>query len=188
MLRCKLRIISGKARGTKLFTLDGEKTRPTLDRVKEPLFSIITNEIQDAKVLDLFAGSGALGIEALSRGAEHAVLCDNSREAVKIINNNLAKTKLNTYAEIINEDFKKCLKKLQGRKFNLIFLDPPYESSNIETAIKQILELDLLAEEGLIIAETDREEIIERIRNIDISIKDIRHYGRVILIFLKRKG
>lgn len=183
-----MRIISGKARGTKLFTLDGENTRPTLDRVKEPLFSILTNEIPDAKILDLFAGSGALGIEALSRGAEHAVLCDNSRESIKVINNNLAKTKLDTYAEIINEDFKKCLKKLQGRKFNLIFLDPPYESENIEIAIKQILELDLLTEDGLIVAETDRAEIIEKIKNIDISIKDIRHYGRVILIFLERKG
>ena len=183
-----MRIISGKARGTKLFTLEGENTRPTLDRVKEPLFSIIMNEIADAKVLDLFAGSGALALEALSRGAEHAVLCDSSRDAIKVINNNLAKTKLNTYAEIINEDFRKCLKKLQGRKFNLIFLDPPYETENIEIAISQILELDLLAEDGLIIAETDREEIIKKIENIDISIEDIRHYGRVILIFLKRKG
>lgn len=183
-----MRIISGKARGTKLFTLDGKNTRPTLDRVKEPLFSIIMNKIPESQVLDLFAGSGALGIEALSRGAKHAVLCDNSREAVKIINNNLAKTKLDTYAEIINDDFKKCLKKLQGRKFDLIFLDPPYESENIEIAINQILELDLLAEEGLIIAETDRKEIIERVGNIDISIKDVRQYGRVSLIFLERKG
>lgn len=183
-----MRIISGKARGTKLFTLDGINTRPTLDRVKEPLFSIITNEIPEAKVLDLFAGSGALGIEAISRGAEHVVLCDNSREAVKIINSNLEKTRLSAYAEVINEDFQKCLKKLAGRKFDLIFLDPPYEGENIEKALKQILELELLAENGLIIAETDREEIIEKIKNIDINIKDIRHYGRVILIFLKRKG
>lgn len=183
-----MRIISGKARGTKLFTLEGENTRPTLDRVKEPLFSILMNEISEAKVLDLFAGSGALGLEALSRGAESVVLCDNSREAIKVINNNLAKTKLSTYAEIINDDYKKCLKKLQGRKFDLIFLDPPYETDCIEISIKHILELDLLAKDGVIVAETDREEIIEKIKNIDISIKDIRHYGRVILIFLKRKG
>ena len=183
-----MRIISGKARGTKLFTLEGENTRPTLDRVKEPLFSIIANKIPDANVLDLFAGSGALGIEALSRGAKHVTLCDNSRDAVKIINNNLTKTKLNTYAEIINDDFKKCLKKVQKQKFDLIFLDPPYESENIEIAIKQIIELDILAENGLIIAETDRKEIIEKIRNINIEIKDVRHYGRVILIFLERKG
>lgn len=182
-----MRIISGKARGTKLFSLEGENTRPTLDRVKEPLFSIIMNEIQGANVLDLFAGSGALGIETLSRGAKHAVLCDSSRDAIRVINNNLAKTKLDTYAEIINEDFRKCLKNLQGKKFDIIFLDPPYETENIEIAVRQISELDLLADEGIIIAETDREEIIKKVENIDISIKDIRHYGRVILIFLKRK-
>ena len=102
-----MRIISGLARGTKLYTLEGDNTRPTLDRVKEPLFSILMNEISEAKVLDLFAGSGALGLEALSRGAESVVLCDNSREAIKVINNNLAKTKLSTYAEIINDDYKK---------------------------------------------------------------------------------
>ena len=183
-----MRIISGKARGTKLFTLEGENTRPTLDRVKEPLFSILMHQVPEAKVLDLFAGSGALGLEALSRGAESVVLCDNSRAAIKVINNNLDKTKLNTYAEIINDDYKSCLKKLQGRKFDLIFLDPPYETDCIEISVKQILDLDLLAKDGVIVAETDREEIIDKIKNIDISIEDIRHYGRVILIFLKRKG
>ena len=183
-----MRIISGKARGTKLFTLEGENTRPTLDRVKEPLFSILMHQVPEAKVLDLFAGSGALGLEALSRGAESVVLCDNSRAAIKVINNNLDKTKLNTYAEIINADYKSCLKKLQGRKFDLIFLDPPYETDCIEISVKQILELDLLAKDGVIVAETDREEIIDKIKNIDINIEDIRHYGRVILIFLKRKG
>ena len=100
-----MRIISGKARGTKLFTLDGLNTRPTLDRVKEPLFSIIQEYVLDSDVLDLFAGSGALGLEALSRGAKSAILCDNSKEAVDIIYKNITKTKLN--AEVINNDFVK---------------------------------------------------------------------------------
>ena len=182
-----MRIISGKARGTKLFTLDGENTRPTLDRIKEPLFSIIMNKIQDSEVLDLFAGSGALGIESLSRGAKSAILCDNSRDAIKVINNNLEKTRLKEQAKVLNEDFKKCLNKLEGQKFDLIFLDPPYQSNYIELSIKQILKQNMLKEDGLIIAETDREEIIEQIKNIDIAIKDIRHYGRAILIFLKRR-
>ena len=94
-------------------------------------------------------------------------LCDKLpprwNKLINSINNNLTKTKLNTYAEIINDDFKKCLKKVQKQKFDLIFLDPPYESENIEIAIKQIIELDILAENGLIIAETDRKEIIEKI-------------------------
>ena len=181
-----MRIISGKARGTKLFTLDGLNTRPTLDRVKEPLFSIIQEYVVDSDVLDLFAGSGALGLEALSRGAKSAILCDNSKEAVDIIYKNITKTKLN--AEVINNDFVKTLKRLDGRQFDIIFLDPPYETSSLEEAINKILELNLLKENGLIIAETDNQEKVEKIKKLDITISDIRKYGRVILIFLNRKG
>ena len=181
-----MRIISGKARGTKLFTLDGLNTRPTLDRVKEPLFSIIQEYVLDSDVLDLFAGSGALGLEALSRGAKSVILCDNSKEAVDIIYKNITKTKLN--AEVINNDFVKTLKRLDGRQFDIIFLDPPYETNYLEEAINQICELNLLKENGLIIAETDNQEKVEKIKKLDITISDIRKYGRVILIFLNRKG
>lgn len=181
-----MRIISGKARGTKLFTLDGLNTRPTLDRVKEPLFSIIQEYVLDSDVLDLFAGSGALGLEALSRGAKSVILCDNSKEAVDIIYKNITKTKLN--AEVINNDFVKTLKRLDGRQFDIIFLDPPYETNYLEEAINKILELNLLKENGLIIAETDNQEKVEKIKKLDITISDIRKYGRVILIFLNRKG
>lgn len=181
-----MRVISGKARGTKLFTLEGLNTRPTLDRVKEPLFSIINMKINGADILDLFAGSGAMGIEALSRGANSAVFCDNSKEAIHIINKNLEKTKFE--AEVINNDFVKCLLKLQGRQFDIIFLDPPYETDYIEKAINKILEFNILTKNGLIIAETDNQDIVKKIENLDITIKDIRKYGRVILIFLNRKG
>ena len=181
-----MRIISGKARGTKLFTLDGLNTRPTLDRVKEPLFSIIQEYVLDSDVLDLFAGSGALGLEALSRGAKSAILCDNSKEAVDIIYKNITKTKLN--AEVINNDFVKTLKRLDGRQFDIIFLDPPYETNYLEEAINKILELNLLKENGLIIAETDNQEKVEKIKKLDITISDIRKYVIVILIFLNRKG
>ena len=181
-----MRIISGKARGTKLFTLEGLNTRPTLDRVKEPLFSIIQEHVPDSDVLDLFAGSGALGLEALSRGAKSAILCDNSKEATSIIYKNITKTRLN--AEVINNDFVKTLKRLDGRQFDIIFLDPPYETNYLEEAINKILELNLLKENGLIIAETDNQEKVEKIKKLDITISDIRKYGRVILIFLNRKG
>ncbi len=181
-----MRIISGRARGTKLFTLEGLDTRPTLDRVKEPLFSIIGLKIQDADVLDLFSGSGALGLEALSRGAKKAILCDNSKKAIQIIENNIKKTKLN--AEIINDDFIKCLEKLKEKQFDIIFLDPPYETNYIERAINKILECNLLKKDGLIIAETDNQKIVENIEKLDITVNSIRKYGRVILIFLKRKG
>lgn len=96
-----MRIISGKARGTKLNTLEGLETRPTLDRVKEPLFNILQNRIYGSRVLDLFAGSGALGIETLSRGAKEAILCDNSYKAIQIIRENVLKTHFEKQAKII---------------------------------------------------------------------------------------
>ena len=100
-----------KARGTKLKTLEGLDTRPTLDRIKESLFNIIQNEIYDAKVLDLFAGSGALGLETLSRGAREATLCDNSNKAIAIIKENIEKTHFEKQTKILKMDYKKCMKK-----------------------------------------------------------------------------
>ena len=101
-----MRIISGTVRGTKLYTLEGNNTRPTLDRVKEPLFSIIQNKIKDAIVLDLFSGSGALALEALSRGAKKAILCDNSPKAIEIIKKNIEKTHFEQTTEVLCMDYK----------------------------------------------------------------------------------
>ena len=103
-----MRIISGKARGTKLYTLEGENTRPTLDRVKESIFSIIQGKIEGAKILDLFSGSGAIGLEFLSRGAEKAILCDKSKEAVNIIKKNIEKTHMEKMVQVFNTDFENC--------------------------------------------------------------------------------
>ena len=152
-----MRVISGTARGKKLNTLSGLNTRPTLDRVKEAVFSIIQFELEDKEVLDLFSGSGALAIEALSRGAKSAVLCDNSREAIRIIRQNIEETKLESKVEIINKDYVDALKKLskQNRKFDIIFLDPPYKSDFAIKAIKYILENSMITEDGTIIFETD---------------------------------
>ena len=108
-----MRIISGKARGTKLYTLEGENTRPTLDRVKESIFNIIQNEIEGTQILDLFAGSWAIGLEFLSRGAEKAVLCDKSKEAINIIKKNIEKTHQENNTQLINTDFEECLEKLK---------------------------------------------------------------------------
>lgn len=185
-----MRIISGKARGTKLYTLDGENTRPTLDRVKESIFSIIQSQIEDAEILDLFSGSGAIGLEFLSRGAKNAVLCDNSKDAINIIKKNIDKTHLEDKVEIVNSDFEKCLDKISNRKFDIIYLDPPYDTNYICKAIKKILKLNLTKEESLIIIETDDETRIEQeIKDIEIDIVDKRKYGRATIIFLKaRKG
>ncbi len=183
-----LRIISGKARGTKLNTLEGVETRPTLDRVKEALFNIIQNNIYDAKVLDLFAGSGALGIEMLSRGAKEAILCDKSYKSIQIIKDNVEKTHFEEKAKVVNADYKKILETLRNEKFDIIFLDPPYKSNFDIEALKIIIKQDMLSENGIIILETDCEKKKqEELNRININIYDLRNYGRVSLFFLNRK-
>lgn len=183
-----MRIISGKARGTKLNTLEGLDTRPTLDRIKEPLFSIIQNSIYDANVLDLFAGSGALGLETLSRGAKKAVLCDNSNKAIQIIKENVNKTHFEEQAKILNCDYKKCLELLKNESFDMIFLDPPYKSGFDVEALKIIVEQKMLSQDGIIILETDNEkEKQDELKKIDVNICGLRKYGRVSLLFLNRK-
>lgn len=184
-----MRIISGKARGTKLYTLDGINTRPTLDRVKESLFNIIQEKLLDAIVLDLFSGSGALGLESVSRGANKAILCDNNINSIDIIKKNTMKCHFEEKVEIICKDYKKCLNTI-NEKIDIIFIDPPYDKNIAVNAIKIILDNDLLKEDGLIVLETDEEERdIEQLNNIkNINIQDLRRYGRVKLIFLNRKG
>ena len=157
-----------------------------MDRVKEPLFSIIQSYIYDAKVLDLFSGSGALALESISRGAKEAVACDNSRRAIEIIRQNVKKTHLENKLKIINKDYKKCLEELYNNKFDIIFLDPPYKTDFGIEATKIIMEKELLSKEGIIVFETDRKEDIEKLEQY-ASVRDLRKYGRVTLIFLNRK-
>ena len=184
-----MRIISGTARGTKLNTLNGENTRPTLDRVKESLFNILQNRLQGAVVIDLFAGSGALALESLSRGAAQAILCDNHPEAISIIKKNIEKTHCKEKTKVIYKDYKQALTHIT-QKADIIFVDPPYQKNIAVDAIKRIVEKNLLTEEGIIVLETDKLERdqaqLEKITNI--KIKDLRKYGRVKLIFLNRKG
>lgn len=180
-----MRIISGKARGTKLYTLEGTNTRPTLDRVKESIFNIIQGNVENATVLDLFAGSGAIGLEMLSRGAKKAVLCDNSKEAVGIIKKNIEKTHSQEKAEIYNSDFETCLEKIKNQKFDIIYLDPPYATDYIYKSLSKIIELGITKKESLIIIETDDEQrILKEIEKIEVKIIDKRKYGRATIIFL----
>lgn len=191
MIEDFMRIISGKNRGTKLYTLEGENTRPTLDRVKEPLFSILNFYIEESVVLDLFAGSGALGLEAISRGASEAVLCDNARNAIHIIEKNVEKMSVNSKVKILNLDYLKALEKLKSQKykFDIVFLDPPYQTDFSEKASQKIVEYSLLNENGIIVIETDRKkEVVENINKMNLfEIYDERKYGRAELIFLKIK-
>ena len=187
-----MRIIAGKNKGTKLNTLDGnDVTRPTLDRVKESLFSILYPDLEDSCVLDLFGGSGALALEALSRGASDAVICDKSYKAIKIIKENVSKTNQVENVQILNKDFETAIKILSetNKKFDIIFLDPPYKTSYIQKSVKLIIEKDILKEDGKIVAETDElNKVLQQVEDENISIYDIRKYGRVDIIFIKRKG
>ena len=152
-----MRVITGSARGMKLRTLEGLSTRPTSDRVKEAIFNIIQFDLEGRRVLDLFAGSGQLAIEALSRGAGYAVLVDQNPEAVKVIKENLKKTKLIDQATVLRADY---LQYLSGcrEKFDIILLDPPYAEKMLETALHKISEIDILNEGGIIVCERAREK------------------------------
>ena len=185
-----MRVISGSARGKKLNSLEGLETRPTLDRVKEALFNIIQFDLKEAVILDLFSGSGALAIEALSRGAKNAVLCDKSQKAIQIINENLINTRLKDKANVINKDYTITLNKLKKEniKFDIVFLDPPYKTDFAFKSLEFIIENNLLNENGLIIIETNDKNKIEELKNYkDINVVDTRKYGSVLIIFI-RKG
>ena len=132
-----MRVITGKARGIQLKTPEGMLTRPTADRVKEALFSIINFDIPGANVLDLFGGTGQLGIEALSRGASSAVFVDAREESCKLIRENLKRTKLEQNAKVIRSDYLDYLGRCR-EQYDIIFLDPPYAEVFLENAIKKI--------------------------------------------------
>ena len=185
-----MRIISGTARGTKLYTLEGQQTRPTLDRVKESLFNIIQKEIPNSIFLDLFSGSGAIGLEAASRGAKKVILCDKSKDAIKIINKNIEKTHLNKKVELYNLDYEVLLKTKIKENLNFVYIDPPYDSDFAIKSVKILINKKLVNENSNIIIETDNEKkILEELEKEQIEITDKRKYGRAFLIFLKiRKG
>lgn len=147
-----MRVITGKARGVQLKTPDGLSTRPTTDRVKEALFSIIQFEIPGATVLDLFGGTGQLGIEALSRGAKSAVFVDAGEPACRLIRENLKRTRLEAQAKVIRSDYLDYLRRCR-ETFQIIFLDPPYAEVFLENALNCITEIDILQSGGIIVAE-----------------------------------
>ena len=177
-----MRIISGKYKGRILegFTLD--KTRPTMDRVKESLFAMIQDKIVDSTILDLFAGSGNLGFEALSQGANKVYFVDNNNKAIKVINDN--NTKLgNLNIEIIKGDYLKALKELET-EFDIIFLDPPYNTDYINKSIDKIIEYRLLKDEGIIVCETD--DLKKIIIPNDYKVSKQKRYGNKYVVMIQK--
>lgn len=147
-----MRVITGSARGVQLKTPEGLVTRPTTDRVKEAMFSIIQFDIPGASVLDLFGGTGQLGIEALSRGAQSAVFVDAGEPACRLIRENLKKTRLEGQSKVIRSDYMDYLSRCR-EQFDIILLDPPYAEVFLENALKRITEIDILQSNGIIVTE-----------------------------------
>ena len=178
-----MRIISGSRRGHKLLEFTGQDVRPTTDRVKESVFNIIQSFIPDARVLDMFCGSGALSFEALSRGADSAVCIDTDKRSVDIIRKNASSLKFEDRCEILNMSCMDYVKRAK-EKFDVIFLDPPYNKGFIVPALEAIVENDLLSEEGIIMLESDNTDFYGAIEGLTIYRQ--RKYGRTFITVYKR--
>ena len=174
-----MRVITGSARGAKLKTLEGLNTRPTSDRVKEAIFNIIQFDIEGRRVLDLFGGCGQLAIEALSRGANYAVIVDESREAVNVIKDNVKKVKFDQQTSVFQMDYMRYLSTTR-EKFDIIFLDPPYAEKMLENALRKISEIDILAEGGIIVCERPKEKALPATIGDLIASKDYV-YGKTAI-------
>lgn len=175
-----MRIISGRYRGLKLACSEGENIRPTADRVKESLFNILSDKVSGAKVLDLFCGSGNLGIECLSRGAESVHFNDLSKDSIAVLKKNLAKIRDENFT-VSNSDFRVCLSR--GAKYDLIFIDPPYKENFGTEAVEIIAKGNNLTENGVIVFERD----VPFEKEVDgISVYDRRKYGKTHLTFMER--
>ena len=156
-----MRIITGSAKGIRLRTLEGDATRPTAERVKEAVFSMIQFDIEGRSVLDLFSGSGQMALEALSRGAASATLVDKSRDAIAIIRDNAAKAKLADKCAIFQSDYLDFIRRSAGKQYDIVILDPPYALKMYKPALKAMLDANILKPTSLIICESGEDEVFE---------------------------
>ncbi|MFZ5599734.1 MAG: 16S rRNA (guanine(966)-N(2))-methyltransferase RsmD [Bacillota bacterium] len=181
-----LRIIAGSARGRNLKSPRGMSTRPTSDRVREALFNILSTLVPDSRFLDLFSGTGAVGIEALSRGATKAVLVEKDRNTARIIYDNLKLCGMLDQAEILALDVAKAIQVLGRKKesFDLIFIDPPYKKGFEQPTIEKVLEQQLLADGGTLVVESDHTDLPpERVNSLKAYRRE--RYGDTVLIFYR---
>lgn len=177
-----MRVIGGSKRGLKLVGFEGDSVRPTTDRVKENIFNIIGPYIYDANTLDLFGGTGALSIEALSRGAKKATVCDVAESSLSIIRTNLAKADFAAAAQVVKTDAVQYI--LSAREsFDIIFIDPPYNSDLLEKSLAAIAQNPSICPDGIIVCERDYEKTLPQLSGLDI-VKD-KKYGRVQILVLR---
>jgi 16S rRNA (guanine966-N2)-methyltransferase len=182
-----MRIIAGDARGRKLFAPDGAETRPTADRVREALFNILGARVRDAVVLDLFAGSGALALEAISRGAAFAALCDVSREAARAIERNIELLGAQNRTALIQADWRTALSRLSGHRFSLVFLDPPYRMADAYARAAEAMAAQGLLAEGAVIVMEHAPQAPPPLPD-GFEVFDARRYGDTAVTLVRGAG
>ena len=185
-----MRVIAGSARSLKLKTVEGVSTRPTTDRIKETLFNMLNPYVYGANFLDLFAGSGGIGIEALSRGSRSCVFVDNNSKCTRCINDNLKFTKFDNKSEVINSDVIGALRRIESsdRIFDIIFMDPPYDKGIEEVVIKELEYKSFINDDTIIIVEASLNTDFEYLNNSKIfEIFKIKEYKTNKHVFIRRK-
>lgn len=177
-----MRVISGSKKGLKLKAPKGLSTRPTTDRIKESLFNILSPVLRECRFLDMFAGSGGIGIEALSRGASEVFFIDRDREALKVIKDNIQKADFSRQAVVLGFDWKTALKHIENRglKFDVIFMDPPYNSDFIENILDEIKNLGILNNEGIVVVKQAKDE--PKIIKEGFKVYRVKDYGKTTKI------
>ncbi len=181
-----MRIIAGKYRGTKLYTLEGLATRPTLDATKEAIFNSLGSYIPGFITLDLFGGSGALSLEAISRGASKAYISELSIDAVKIIKANKDKLKIGNELEIHHTDYQNLLSSMKHQKFDLVFIDPPFRMKVIDEIISFLIKNDMISDGGYIVSEYPKEDVVEKDYD-GYRIKLCKVYSSSEILILERE-
>lgn len=182
-----MRVIAGTAKKKKLITPVGEHTRPTTDRIKETLFNVLQTEVHGSRFLDLFSGSGGIAIEALSRGAEYAVLIENDRAALRCIKKNLSETGFSDKAKVMPVSVISGIQKMEYKEkpFDIIFMDPPYDRGIESEIIKNLLGSSLIKNGTLIVAETSLKTDISYIESLDCIVEKVKEYKTNRHVFLR---
>ena len=181
-----MRVIAGTAGGRRLKELEGMDTRPTTDKVKESMFNVLQFELEGRRVLDLFAGTGQLGIESLSRGAAHAVFVERRPDAVRLIRDNLNTTDFADRARVVQGDALEFLAGMRER-FDIILLDPPYEAGLLEPVLERIAGFDILSPHGIIVAEHPNGHVLPELQS-PYSIYRTYRYGKIGVTVYRRAG
>jgi 16S rRNA (guanine966-N2)-methyltransferase len=184
-----MRVIAGKARSISLVTVKGMETRPTTDRIKETLFNMIQYDVPNATFLDLFSGSGAIGIEALSRGAEHAYFVEKNKEAIRCIETNLKKCKLEEDATVMAVDYMNALKQLEREKvtFDLVFMDPPYNHEFEKAVLIFLAKSDLIDKDSTVIVEASLDTRMDYLEELELEVIKEKKYKTNKHIFVRKR-